>query len=278
MVKRQSKNSKLKQKGGNQGIVQVPDSNVRVLPPQPQSPPTDAMGPGQWIWQAYNPTGFGSAMGRFAESNDRAIKNASGGRKLQWFYSFGLFIFIISYLGITEKAIFSGVDVSPAFLYGFVLTLLVFFLPSIMKAYMNMSTNQTGDKVKYKGILGKLGWFFTSPYPFVLLLMVSIGIAGGQIIGFMKTSGASKVRNVLHNKMSGTWRGLWMTNLTSVLIFLWFMFAYPFPTEIKDSKSGKMIPIYDNIHAKGIMFNLLLLSFFFTIYFVVEFQTKFNVQ
>lgn len=283
MVKRQSKNSKLKQKGGNlkynaQGIPIVPDSNVRVLPPQPQSPPTDAMGPGQWIWQAYNPTGFGSAMGRFAESNDRAIKNASGGRKLQWFYSFGLFIFIISYLGITEKAIFSGVDVSPAFLFGFVLTLLVFFLPSIMKAYSDMSRNEGGDKVKYKGFMGKLGWFFTSPYPFVLLLMVSISIAAGQITGFMKTSGASKVRNVLHNKMSGTWRGLWMTNLTSVLIFLWFMFAYPFPTEIKDSKSGRMVPIYDNIHAKGIMFNLLLLSFFFTIYFVVEFETKFNVQ
>ncbi|MDB4349772.1 hypothetical protein OAA99_02325 [Omnitrophica bacterium] len=284
MVKRRSKNSKLKQKGGNlkynaQGIPVVPDNYVKVLPPQPKGPPSDAMGPGQWIWQAYNPTGFGSAMGRFADSSDRAIKNASGGRKLQWFYSFGLFIFIISYLGITERAIFSGVDVSPAFLFGFVLTLLVFFLPSIMKAYYKMSTDeQTGKKTQYKGLLGKLLWFFTSPYPFVLLLMVSIGIAAGQITGFMKTSGASKVRNVLHNKMSGTWRGLWMTNIMSVLVFLWFMFAYPFPTEIKDSKSGRMVPIYDNVHAKGIMFNLLLLSFFFTIYFVVEFQTKFNVQ
>jgi len=284
MVKLRSKNSKLKQKGGNlkynaQGIPIVPDANVKVLPPQPKGPPMDAMGPGEWIWQAYNPTGFGSAMGRFAESNDRAIKKASGGRKLQWFYSFGLFIFIISYLGVTEKAIFSGVDVSPSFLFGFVLTLLVFFLPSIMKAYFEMSRDEvTGKNTQYKGILGKLSWFFTSPYPFVLLLMVSISIAAGQITGFMKTSGASKVRYVLHNKMGSTWRGLWMTNVISVLIFLWFMFAYPFPTEIKDSKSGKMVSIYDNVHAKGIMCNLLLLSFFFTIYFVVEFETKFNVQ
>lgn len=262
MVKRQnSKNLKLKQKGGN------------PIPPQPNSPPDDAMGPGKWVYQLYNPTGMGSAVGRFAESTDRAMKNASGGKRMQMFYSFGLFLFIVSYLGITERAIFSGVHQSPAFLFGFVLTLLVFFFPSIINAYVKMS-----EEGKYKGLLGKLGWFFTSPYPFVLFLMISISIAAGQITGFMATSGAFKVRNVLHNKMSGTWRGLWMTNLISVIIFLWFMFAYPFPTEIEDSKTGRKVQIYDNLHAKGIMFNFLLLSLFFTIYFVVEFETKFNVQ
>ena len=274
MVKRkQRKNSKLKQKGGNPN-----------MPPKPQEPPMDAMGPGKWTWESYNPTGFGNAVGRFAESTERAAENmVPKGKKTsglkQKIYLAGLFIFIISWLGITERAIFAGVDASPGFLFGFVLTLLLFFLPSIMSAYRKMSRDaDTGKKVQYKGILGKLGWFFTSPYPFVLLLMASIGIAAGQITGFMASKGATTVRNVLHNKMPGVWRGLWMTNMVSVLTFLWFMFAYPFPPEIQDSKSGKMVPLYDNIHAKGIMFNLLVLSFFFTIYFVVEFETKFNVQ
>ena len=100
MVKRQSKNSKLKQKGGNPNAQPL---NSQMGPNKPQSPPMDAMGPGEWIWQAYNPTGFGSAMGRFAESNDRAIKKASGGRKLQWFW----FIYIYNILfGCNRKGYF----------------------------------------------------------------------------------------------------------------------------------------------------------------------------
>jgi hypothetical protein len=140
-----------------------------------------------------------------------------------------------------------------------------------MNAFQEM--NASG---KHKGILSKLWWFITSPYFFVLGLMGSIGIVGAQIAGFMATKGTKQVRNVLHNKMGGLWRGLWMINMVNVILFLWFMFAYPFPSELKNS-AGKIIHLYDNIHAKGIMVNLLLISLFFTAYFVVEFNTKFNV-
>ena len=85
----------------------------------------------------------------------------------------------------------------------------------------------------------------------------------------MATKSAAEVRDKLHNNMSGLWRGIWMINMANVMIFLLFIFKMPFEDELTNS--------YDNIHAKGIMINLLLMSLFFTAYFVVEFNTKFNV-
>jgi len=239
--------------------------------PMPTTPPSDATGGGEWKWTNYNPTGVGSALGQFQEDTDRALKKASGGKKLNMLWAIGLMIFIVSLLGITERAIFAGVSWSPVMIFGFCLTLLIFFFPTVMTAFHEMNTSG-----KYEGVLSKLWWFITSPYFFVMLLIGSIGIVGAQIAGFMATKGASQVRNVLHNKMSGLWRALWSINMINVLLFLWFMFAYPFPSELKNS-AGRIIHLYDNIHAKGIMFNLLLISLFFTAYFVVEFNTKFNV-
>jgi len=259
MVKRTNRVLKSRQKGGQST-------------PMPTSPPPDATGGGEWKWANYNPTGLGDAAGKFQESADRAIKNASGGKQLNMLWAIALMIFIVSFLGITERAIFAGVPWSPIMIFGFALTLLIFFFPSAMKGFQQM--NSSG---KYNGLLPKLWWFITSPYFFVLGLILSIGIVGAQIAGFMATKGPEMVRNVLHEKMPNVWRGIWIINMVNVFLFLGFMFAYPFPTEIKNS-AGKIIQLYDNIHAKGIMFNLLLLSLFFTIYFVVEFDTKFNVQ
>ena len=81
---------------------------------------------------------------------------------------------------------------------------------------------------------------------FVLLLIGSIAIVAGQITGFIMAKGARNVRNVLHNKMGGIWKGLWGVNVVNVMIFLFFMFSYPFSTEVKTSK-GKIIYLYDNI-------------------------------
>jgi hypothetical protein len=239
--------------------------------PPPQNPPTSAEGGGEWKWVPYNPTNIGSATVMFQESADRAIKKATGGKKFQTLLFMGLIIFIITFLGITERSVFAGVPWSPVMIWGLCLCLLIFWFPTTMNAFQEMNANG-----KYKGILNKLWWFITSPYFFVLGLIVSIAIVAGQISGFIATKGALQVRNVLHNKMTNIWRGLWSINILNVFIFLFFMFSYPFPTEVKTS-TGRIVHLYDNIHAKGIMFNLLLISLFFTAYFVVEFNTKFNV-
>tara|TARA_B100000900_G_scaffold285484_1_gene244655 strand:- start:159 stop:473 length:315 start_codon:yes stop_codon:yes gene_type:complete len=102
-------------------------------------------------------------------------------------------------------------------------------------------------------------------------------IVGSQIAGFMATHGVSSVRDTLHNKMSGTWRGIWTMNAASTLLFIFFMVRYPFKTVAVSKATGKKVALYDNIHAKGIMLNLLIMSIFFTIYFSVEFSTKYNV-
>ena len=239
--------------------------------PPPSNPPSTADGGGEWKWVPYNPTNIGSATVLFQESADKALKKATGSKKLNMLYSIGLMIFIVSILGITERAVFSGVPWSPVMMWGLCLCLLVFWFPSVMNAFQEM--NSSG---KYNGVLKKVWWFVSSPYFFVLLLIGSIGIVAGQITGFIMTKGAPQVRNVLHNKMGGIWKGLWGVNVVNVMIFLFFMFSYPFPTQVKTS-TGRIKYLYDKIHAKGIMFNLLLISLFFTAYFVVEFNTKFNV-
>lgn len=192
-------------------------------------------------------------------------------KKLNMLWAFGGLIFIASFLCVTERAVFAGVPWSPIAIAGFGLTLLIFFFPRMMIAFEEM--NASG---KYNGIGNKLWWFVTSPYFFTLALIGSIGIVGAQIGGFMATKGAAEVRDKLHNNMSGLWRGLWMINMVNVMVFLLFIFKMPFKDEITNS-AGRVIHLYDNIHAKGIMINLLLISLFFTAYFVVEFNTKFNV-
>lgn len=192
-------------------------------------------------------------------------------KKLDMLWAFGGLIFIASFLCITERLVFAGVPWSPIAISGFCLTLLIFFFPRVMIAFEEM--NASG---KYPGAGQKLWWFITSPYFLTLGLIGSIGIVGAQIGGFMATKGAAEVRDKLHNNMSGLWRGLWGINMVNVMVFLMFMFKMPFDDELTNS-AGRVIPLYDNIHAKGIMINLLLLSLFFTAFFVVEFNTKFNV-
>ena len=192
-------------------------------------------------------------------------------KKLNMLWAFGGLIFIASFLCITERSVFAGVPWSPIAIAGFGLTLLIFFFPRMMIAFEEM--NASG---KYNGIGNKLWWFVTSPYFFTLGLIGSICIVGAQIGGFMATKGVAEVRDKLHNNMSGLWRGIWMINMANVMIFLLFIFKMPFEDELTNS-AGRTIHLYDNIHAKGIMINLLLISLFFTAYFVVEFNTKFNV-
>ena len=287
MTKRRSINLKLKQKGGNQGIVQVPASHVRVLPPQPQLPPTPGR-QGQWIWQDYNPLGVGDAMMMVKEQvNTTGEQVQKLGKNTKVAYALAGFLFLISYLAITESTIFNQSNLldpkaamaSPLAIYGFAVTLVICALPSMYFAYNKMVQEERmmNNKGPYSGILGKLKWFFTSPYLFVILLICSIFIVGGQIAGFMTSHGIPSVRNTLHNKMAGTWRGIWSVNAFSTLLFIFFMIRYPFDTVATNKATGKKVHLYDNIHAKGIMLNLLIMSIFFTIYFSVEFSTKYNV-
>lgn len=194
-----------------------------------------------------------------------------GNSKLIMLWAFGGFIFMASFLCITERSVFAGVSWSPIAIWGFGLTLLIFFFPKMITEVENMTASG-----KYPGIGKKLWWFITSPYFFTLGLIGSICIVGAQIGGFMATKSAAEVRDKLHNNMSGLWRGIWMINMANVMIFLLFIFKMPFEDELTNS-AGRTIHSYDNIHAKGIMINLLLMSLFFTAYFVVEFNTKFNV-
>lgn len=277
------------QKGGNlkynaQGIPIAPD--VKVL--QPQSPPTYAKGTGEWVWQDYNPMGVGDAMMMVKEealATGELVNKMGKMTKIS--YIIAAFLFIISYLAITESTLFNQANLlnpeaafaSPLAIYGFGITLILCALPSMDRAHNKMVKEELmmNDKGPYSGRFGKLKWFITSPYLFVILLICSIFIVGGQIAGFMTSHGIPSVRNTLHNKMSGTWRGIWGINALSTLLFLFFMIRYPFKTVALSKATGKKVALYDNIHAKGIMLNLVIMSIFFTIYFSVEFSTKYNV-
>ncbi len=268
---------KSNQKGGNINNFNMP----------PQLPPTPGR-QGQWIWQDYNPLGIGDAMMKVKEEVGEVGEQVNKmGKMTKIFYGIAVFLFLISYLAITESTIFNQSNLidpkaalaSPLAIYGFAITLLLCALPSMYRAYSKMVKEERmmNDKGPYSGKLGKLKWFITSPYLFVILLMCSIFIVGGQIAGFMTSHGIPSVRNTLHNKMSGTWRGIWGINGFSTLLFLFFMIRYPFKTVAFNKATGKKVALYDNIHAKGIMLNLLIMSIFFTIYFSVEFSTKYNV-
>lgn len=274
---KQRMKTKLKQKGGN-------TNNYNMMPQQPPTPERQ----GQWIWQDYNPIGFGDVKYRVEQEIDetgKALKKLSKMKKMAYYGA--AFLFIISYLGVTETTVFNQSNLidpeaaiwSPVFIIGFALTLLVAMIPTIDTAYGDMVKEELkfNGKGPYNGILGKLKWFFTSPFIFVILLIGCIVIIGGQLIGFINTTSIDRVRDTLHNKMSGTWRGIWSVNAFSTLLFIFFMFRYPFPNYVKSIATGKNVRLYDNIHAKGIMLNLLIISLFFTIYFTVEFNTKFNV-
>lgn len=274
---KQKMKMKSNQKGGNINNFNMP----------PQLPPTPGR-QGQWIWQDYNPLGIGDAMMKVKEEVGEVGEQVNKmGKMTKIFYGIAVFLFLISYLAITESTIFNQSNLidpkaalaSPLAIYGFAITLLLCALPSMYRAYSKMVKEERmmNDKGPYSGKLGKLKWFITSPYLFVILLMCSIFIVGGQIAGFMTSHGIPSVRNTLHNKMSGTWRGIWGINGFSTLLFLFFMIRYPFKTVAFNKATGKKVALYDNIHAKGIMLNLLIMSIFFTIYFSVEFSTKYNV-
>ena len=261
MTKRMSKVSKSKQKGG---------ADLSTSP-KPEVPAA-AQGEGEWKWVPYNPTGIGQASGMFQKAVDKAAEKGMKMSKLaRLSMMIGLVIFVFSIAGLTEKSVFAGVPWSPMSLIGLPIVLFLFFLPSFTDAALKM--NASGN---YKGILSKLWWFLTGPYFFVLALIGSLGVVCAQLAGFMVTKGAANVKDKLLNKMPNVWRGLWGMNVVNVILFLFFMYSYPFRPHITDSRGRKII-LYDNIHAKGIMFNLLLVSLFFTIYFTVEFNTKFNV-
>ena len=95
MTKRRSINLKLKQKGGNQGIVQVPASHVRVLPPQPQLPPAPGR-QGRWVWEDYNPLGVGDALLKVKEEvfETSDLVNKMGKRTKMTYIASG-FLFLI---------------------------------------------------------------------------------------------------------------------------------------------------------------------------------------
>ena len=268
---------KSNQKGGNL-------NNYNMKPQQPPTPERQ----GEWIWQDYNPLAIGDAVNRIkkeATATGEAVEQMGKMEKMAYYGA--AFLFILSYLAITESTVFNQSNLinpdaalwSPVFILGFALTLLMTMLPSILRAYNKMVREELkmNGKGPYNGVLGKMKWFFTSPYLFVILLIGSILIVGGQITGFIGTHGIDSVRNTLHNKMSGTWKGIWSINAASTLLFIFFMMRYPFPTVVESKLTGKNVAVYDNIHAKGIMLNLLIMSLFFTIYFSVEFSTKYNV-
>ena len=84
------------------------------------------------------------------------------------------FLFIISYLGVTETTVFNQSNLidpkaaiwSPVFIIGFALTLLVAMIPTIDSAYDDMVKEELkfNGKGPYNGILGKLKWFFLHLY------------------------------------------------------------------------------------------------------------------
>ena len=274
---KQKMKMKTNQKGGN-------PNNINMKPQEPPSPERK----GEWVWQDYNPLGVGDAMMKVKEevfeTGDHVNKM---GKMTKMTYIASGFLFLISYLAVTETAIFNQSNLlnmeeafgTPLAIFGFAVTLIFCLLPSMYRAYSKMVKEERmmNDSGPYSGKIGKLKWFLTSPYIFVMLLICSITIVGSQIAGFMGTHGVSSVRDTLHNKMSGTWRGIWTMNAASTLLFIFFMVRYPFKTIAVNKATGKKVALYDNIHAKGIMLNLLIMSIFFTIYFSVEFSTKYNV-
>ena len=186
----------------------------------------------------------------------------------------GSVIMLLSFIILSETAVFKYVPGGPSWLIGYGIALLLFLVDSVIRV-----GSDPKQPVSTMGILGKIKWFLLTPYIFIILFAVLLFILGFQIIGYMAVSSQpNKVKEIITQQMAGLWGGLKLLSLISIAFYGWIMSNYPFPFSKKPGGKETLNYSQDNIHATGISAISFILMLFFTVYFTVEFKTKFVIQ
>tara|TARA_B100001093_G_scaffold504083_1_gene559379 strand:- start:2267 stop:2914 length:648 start_codon:yes stop_codon:yes gene_type:complete len=184
---------------------------------------------------------------------------------------FGLVFLFTTYAALNDMLFFQYLKSNPAWLLGYAITLLL-FLPRKLIEQLN------SEKVIKKNILMKILWFLTSPYFAVVLLIVLFCIISFQIIGYMAVSEVGKVKEIIYEQMGTLWNGMTFLTLAATIGFSAVVANYPFKPNMDPYTRQMRTWSEDNVHAMGIMWSTILIVLFFTVYFTVEFETKFNIQ
>ena len=206
------------------------------------------------------------------ENNPNSIKKKGGFLSfLKKEQVFGLVFLFTTYAALNDMFFFQYLKSNPAWLIGYAITLLL-FLPRKLIEQLN------SEKVVKKNILMKILWFLTSPYFAVVLLIGLLCIISFQIIGYMAVSEVGKVKEIIYDQMGTLWSGMSFLSLAATLGFSAVVANYPFKPNMDPYTRKLRNWSEDNIHAMGIMWSTLMIILFFTVYFTVEFETKFNIQ
>ena len=184
---------------------------------------------------------------------------------------FGLVFLFTTYGALNDMLFFKHLKNNPAWLIGYAITLLL-FLPRKLIEQLN------SEQVVKKNILMKILWFLTSPYFAVVLLIVLFCIISFQIIGYMAVSEMGKVKEIIYEQMGTLWTGMSLLSLAATLGFSAVVANYPFKPNMDPYTRQIRNWSEDNVHAMGMMYSTIIIFLFFTVYFTVEFETKFNIQ